>query len=192
MFKKLSWLLIATLVLSTAMLIAAQPAAAGSGSNQIMFSIKGGTIDWVVIDGTNQKDQPARYIWADAYYNNWETGATVVLTTDWWWKDYVDIQFSSKEIGYGHCVIDNLEVDTNSDYTPVQYDPATNTCSGDAGSASDLQFLDAFKRGKVCNQSSRLTLQRKVRHGILLQQLASWKETGDHAHRNCSRNVSGT
>ncbi len=36
-----------------------------------------------------------------------------------------------------------------------------------------------------------LVLQRKVRHGILLQQLASWKETGDHAHRDCSRNVPG-
>lgn len=34
-----------------------------------------------------------------------------------------------------------------------------------------------------------IVLQRKVRHGIFLQQLASWKEREDHAHRDCSRNV---
>jgi hypothetical protein len=38
-------------------------------------------------------------------------------------------------------------------------------------------------------QTASLVLQRKVRHGIFLQQLVSWKETEDHAHRDCRRNV---
>jgi transposase len=56
-----------------------------------------------------------------------------------------------------------------------------------------LELTDpGFDYSVLSEFRERLVLQRKVRHGILLRQLASWKETEDHAYRDCSRNVPGT
>ena len=60
------------------------------------------------------------------------------------------------------------------DYTPIQAD--NGNLIGILDNALDAPLL---------------ILQRKVRHGILLRQLESWKETEDHAYRDCSRNVPG-
>ena len=109
--------------------------AAQSNAKQIRFSVRGGTIQWVVIVGTNQNGRDVRWQWADAYYQNWSTGAYVVQTDGWWWQGYVRLGFNITDLGTRHCAIDNLEISPYGNYTDVIYDPDTDSCSGDAGSA---------------------------------------------------------
>lgn len=111
-------------------------AIAGTNGNQIMFSINGDTIQYLVIDGTNQNNQETSWQWADAWFNNWSTGAYVLTTKDWWWKGDVQLSFYGTKTGEGFCHIENLKISPNSDYTVVTYLPEIDTCSGDAGNSS--------------------------------------------------------
>ncbi len=120
-------------LLITALITA--PANAGSNGNQIIFSIKGDTIKYLVIEGTNQYGQQKTWQWADAWFNNWSTGAYVLTTQGWWWKGDVKLYFYGTKIGRQFCHIENLKVPTSSDTTVVTYIPEIGYCTGEAGNS---------------------------------------------------------
>lgn len=116
------------------------PANAGSNSNQIMFAIKGDTIQYLVIQGTNQNNQPANWQWADAWYKNWSTGAYVLTTQGWWWKGDVQLYFYGTKIGKKYCHIENLKMSSSAS-TVVMYIPELGTCTGEAGNAGTPNWV---------------------------------------------------
>ena len=111
-----------------------------SNSRQIWFTIKGDTskIYSLTINGVNQNNQLKTRTWS------WKNGTELAITTDWWWKDYValDFTFYTTKKQDGRCVIDSLKLTRGLDYTSVQYDPVKRTCTGDAGSATSIRALD--------------------------------------------------
>jgi hypothetical protein len=144
MFKK-SYPLISVISLLTSLIFAGgSTAVAGTNGNQIGFSIKGGSVYWVVITGPNQNKVQSEFVWADAYWNNWPKGAVAVTTDGWWWTYDITLQFYSQEFGEGHCWLETLHVSDAYDTTMVEYDPETGTCTGEGGGASSLESLDAL------------------------------------------------
>lgn len=116
------------------------PANAGSNSSQIMFFIKGDTIQYLVIQGTNQNNQQVTWKWADAWNQHWSTGAYVLTTQGWWWKGDVQLSFSGTKIGKKYCHIENLKI-SSSAYTVVAYIPELGTCTGEAGNVGTPNWV---------------------------------------------------
>jgi len=112
---------------------------AGNNGNQIMFHVKGGTIKYLIIEGTNQNGENVRWVWDTAWRENWQNGANVLTTDNWWWKGTVNLTFYVNNVGEHACTIDNLKVYQDSNYTPVFYYRSGNFCTGDEGSAVILE-----------------------------------------------------
>lgn len=117
--------LIATLVVA--------PVNAGSNSAQIIFAIKGDTIKYLVVEGTNQDGKSAKWQWTMP--NNWSTGAYVLTTNGWWWKGDVKLYFAGVNTGKKFCHIENLKMPTSGNTTVVMYIPEIGTCTGEAGNS---------------------------------------------------------
>ena len=118
------------------------PAQASSNGSQIAFSVTGGTIQYLVIKGTNQRNEPATWWWADAWERYWKTGAIALVTEDWWWVGTVDLYFYVTDVGQRFCHIDSLK-ETASESVSVTYDLETEQCSGEGGNAAESATLKA-------------------------------------------------
>ncbi|MEI7845410.1 MAG: hypothetical protein WCK35_06370 [Chloroflexota bacterium] len=139
----------------------------GAEGRQIVFKVEGGIkFSNLKIEGINQ----------NGVWSKWKTTGdyekTIDLTDKWYWKETVILTFDVRGNGHHTCVIDYLE---QPSYDPVAVTYSINRgCSGDAGSASNVEKLDAlvnYMEGddsyQVLKEANKVKNSAKCASGII-------------------------
>jgi hypothetical protein len=119
----------ALLVLLVPVLLAPLSANGATNGQQIMFVTKGTPFTYLKIEGRNQNDQDT--VWETVDPN----GRYVVVTLDWWWKDFTRLTFDTRDLGRRYCNLDYIG--EGYDWVMVSYTAGQDYCTGDQGSARD-------------------------------------------------------
>ncbi len=134
----LVFVLLTTVLLTSASGVFAAPQAQSSTGKQIVFLMGDASQEFtsVSISGSNQNVDWVTWNRSDA------SGFSIAYTKDWWWvQDFVEIDFTVRDSQGSEtpqsCVFDSLEQPAGSPRVEIVYYPGQGCLGGEAGSAAD-------------------------------------------------------